>query len=131
MALLTEILDYLQTQGVIAGATGWARAASELPPDPDKVICVYETPGPAPELEKASGVQEYDEPGFQVRGRGDAFGYEALRTKMGEVYAALHGAQPTSYIYIEAVQSGPMPMGKDASGRPHLTWNFRAMRERS
>lgn len=135
--LVNDILDYLEDEGVIGGATGWTGAFGYMPPDPDKVIVVFESVGDPPEkAQPGSDEIEYDLPGFQIRGRGAKFGYEALRTKMGEVYRALHGSSlapatgEPAYIDVLAVQSGPLPMGMDNNSRPELTWNFRCMRER-
>lgn len=135
--LVTDVLDFLGDQGIIDGGTGWTGFAGYLPPDPDQVIVVYETPGSDPELIPAGSVETaYDEPGFQVRGRGAEFGYAALRDKMGAIYRALHGSElaPASgdpaYVLVRAVQSAPLPLGLDDNSRPHFTWNFLALRER-
>lgn len=138
MALLvTDVLDYLQGQGLIGGSTGWSRAAGYMPAEPDQVIAVFETPGAPPELvPEGSSEQAYDEPGFQVRGRGGFHGYSALRSKMGAIYRALHGSSLSpatgdpAYVLVRAVQSGPLPMGLDQNNRPEMAWNFVAMRER-
>lgn len=135
--LITDVLSYLEDQGLIGGATGWTGAAGYLPPSPDQIIAVFETPGLEPETAPGgSSETEYDLPGFQVRGRGSVFGYAALRDKMGAVFRALHDSDlaPASgdpqYVFVQAVQSGPLPMGLDEVNRPGLTWNFVAMRER-
>ncbi len=135
--LITDVLDFLVAEGIIGGATGWTRGAAYLPPDPDQIIAVFETTGLVPEVVKTGSTeQSYDNPGFQVRGRGTEFGYEALRIKMGQVYRTLHGSAlgPASgdpmYVIVTAVQSGPLPIGLDDESRPGLTWNFIAMRER-
>lgn len=135
--LVTDVLDFLEDEGLIGGETGWGRAAGYLPDSPNQMIAVFETPGALPESKSASSIEtEYDEPAFQVRGRGDKFGYEALRTKMGAIYRALHGSElsPASgdpvYVFVYARQSGPFPLGLDENNRPGLTWNFTALRER-
>ncbi len=136
--LITDILDFLVAEEIIGGATGWGEFAGYLPPTPDKVIVVFETPGLIPEIVKVgSSEQAYDEPGFQIRGRGDGFDYGPLREKMGEVYRALHDADMDTvttgdpqYVLIRAVQSGPLPLGLDNASRVGMTWNFEAMRER-
>jgi len=135
--LITDVLDFLVSEGVIGGATGWDQFAGYLPPDPDQVIVVFETPGLIPAIRKDGSTElEYDEPGFQIRGRSNKFDYEALRIKMGEVFRSLHGSDlspatgdPT-YVIVRAVQSGPLPLGLDDESRNGMTWNFEAMRER-
>ena len=135
--LITDVLDYLEAQSLIGGVTGWTRAAGYLPPSPDQVVAIFETPGEVPEVvPEGSTEQAYDVPGFQVRARGGEFGYSALRTKIGAIYRSLHGStlSPTTgdpgYVYVYGVQSGPLPMGNDGNNRPELVWNFVAMRER-
>lgn len=135
--LLKDVLDFLEEEGLIGGSTGWARAAGFLPPTPNKVIVVYESSGEPPELlSQGNNPLDYDRPAFQVRGRGDVHGYEALREKMGAIFRALHGSQLSpatgdpEYVGIWGIQSGPLPLGLDENSRPELTWNFRAIRER-
>lgn len=133
MALLvTEVLDYLEAQGIVAGATGWTRAAGYLPPDPDKVVAVFATPGNPPEIVRDGSTETaYDEPGFQVRGRGEVFGYSDLETKMRAIYTSLHGvAIAANYVLVRANNSAVLPLGLDEKGRPGMTWNFSAVRER-
>ena len=137
MSLLTDVLDHLAAEGLIDGATGWTGSAGYLPPTPDKVIAVFETPGDPPEMiSVGSTEQAYDAPGFQIRGRGAAMGYEALREKMGAIFLALHDSTLSpatgepAYVLVRAVQSGPLPLGLDENDRPGMTWNFTALRER-
>lgn len=135
--LITDVLDFLVAEGIIGGATGWGQGAGYMPPDPDQIIAVFNTPGLVPEVVKTGSTEQaYDNPGFQVRGRGGEFGYNALAVKMGEVFRSLHGSAlgPTSgdpaYVIVIGIQSGPLPIGLDDESRPGLTWNFEAMRER-
>lgn len=137
MGLLADVLDHLEAAGLVGGASGWARAAGYLPPTPDRVIAVFETPGPPPEVVKAGSTEPaYDAPRFQVRGRGAPFGYEALRARMEDVYLALHDSTLSpatgdpAYVRVDALQSGPLSLGLDENSRPGLTWNFETLRER-
>ncbi len=136
--LIDDVLDFLESEVLVAGATGWTRAASWMPPDPDQIVAVYETPGTAPEqIRDGSTEQAYDDVGFQVRIRGAAHGYEAAREQIGKIYRALHGSSlapatgDPAYLIVHATQSGPMPLGLDENERPGMTWNFRTMRERT
>ena len=136
--LVTDVLDFLADEGLIDEETGWTGGFGYMPPEPDKQIIVFETGGFPPEAAAdSSDEQEYDEPTFQIMGRGDEFGMDALRDKMGAIYRALHKSElaPSSgdpaYVYVYATQSGPFPLGHDGQdNRPRLTWNFRALRER-
>lgn len=137
MSLLADVLDHLTVAGLINGSTGWTGYAGYLPPSPDQVIAIFETPGEPPELVKdGSDEIAYDYPRFQVRGRGARHGYAALRSKLGAIFAELHGSSlsPASgdpaYVLVRAVQSGPLPLGLDDNDRPGMTWNYTAIRER-
>lgn len=138
MAILaTDIVDFLAGLGLIDGATGWTSAKEYMPPSPDKIIAVFETPGLEPEI-VSEGVTEtaYDQPGFQIRARGAAHGYAAMRDKLTAIFAALHGVSITGttnnagYLLVRAVQSAPMNLGHDEKSRPEATWNFLTVRER-
>lgn len=130
MALLDDIATRLQTDGIgtIGASSGWAIFKAALPDGPDTAVALFETGGDAPEERYA-----LDRPTFQVRVRGDAWGYSAARTKMQDIFAALHAQEAnvgSDYVYIYAVQSGPIQMGHDESDRPHLSLNFRVVKKR-
>lgn len=136
MPLLDDVGNWLVTQGIVGGSTGWTLGESFMPPNPDKMIVLYETPGENPEIiGTGSSEKIYDKPGFQVRIRSTEFDYVGARSKIQEVFKALHQKEPAitsgvNYVYVYGVSSGPMPMGLDANNRPELTWNFRTMKER-
>lgn len=137
MALLDDIGDHLVAALVVGGATGWTLAKGFMPPSPDKVVALFETPGlEAGHVPDLGSEEAFDQPGLQVRVRGSAFDYATARTKIQEAFEALHGNEPvvTSgeplIVYINAVQSAPLPMGLDGSNRPEMTWNFIMMRQR-
>lgn len=127
MALLDDIGTALTTASVVGGATGWTLAKGFEPVSPDAVVTVYETGGGEPDQSDGT---KYDVPTFQIRVRGDAFGYSAARTKMNDVFAALNDATISGYVYVFSRQSGPIPLGHDGKTRPLLTMNFHAMRNR-
>lgn len=136
MAFLDDLKNYLEGKNIVGGSTGWEISLSYLPPNPDKVIVLYETPGDPAEITKSSDETAYDFPGFQVRGRSSAFDYAALKTKMQEIFQALHQNEPVagsgekSFVYIYSLNSTLLPLGLDSNDRPGATWNFRTMRER-
>ena len=127
MALLDDIGTELTTAGVVGGATGWTLAKAFEPPTPDQVVTLYETGGGLPDQTDGT---KYDLPTFQVRVRGDEFGYEDARTKMGDVFDALNDATISGYVFVFAAQSGPISLGHDGATRPLLTLNFVTMKER-
>jgi len=127
MSILDDIGTALDAASVTGGVTGWTLYKSYLPDSPDLAIAVFETGGPTPDQTQGD---KFDEPSFQVRGRGEAFGYDALRTKMQEVFDALNDATVSGYTFIFADSSGPIPMGYDKNDRPELSWNFSTMKAR-
>jgi hypothetical protein len=97
-------------------------------------VAVVETAG-FPNLARV----EVDQPGFQVRVRGEAVGsssaYTEARDKIDAIKLDLHGIAPGSlsgrhYVGIWAEQD-PFLLEYDMSNRPHLICNFRVMRSRT
>jgi hypothetical protein len=137
MPLLDAIADWLITQGVVGGSTGWPMFRGFVPPDPDQAIIVTEIPGEDTDIirDLTIGEQPFDTVGFQIRGRGAVNNYQSLRNQMQVVFQALHQMEPPTvqgerFVFIYAKTSGPLPMGKDTQNRDELSWNFRAMRLR-
>lgn len=140
MALLDEIGAILSTQGVASssGVNGWLLALSFMPDSSaiqDKVVALIETPGLPPE----AGT-ELDQPGFQVRVRGDPISttttsYQEARQKIEDVKTTLHGLTPGSYStrHYPGVwaEQEPFLLRYDENDRPELAMNFRAMRSRT
>lgn len=127
MALLDDLIAHLEAEGVVGGSTGWTAYASYLPDTPNRVIAVFETGGGEPDQTDGT---PYDLPTFQVRGRAGPHEYALLRDKMQDVFEALNNATPAGFVYIFATTSGPLDLGRDTNERPHLSWNFRCMRQR-
>lgn len=135
--LLDDLVAWLTLQGV-AGDTNWPIAASFQPPGPpDQCVTLYETPGEVPDAAHPDSTEdEYNYPGIQVRVRGTTMDYAGARSKIEDVFLALHKADiPLSasqkpIVYIYALNSAPLPMGLDNNNRPELTWNFKVMRKR-
>jgi len=125
--ILDDIGTALESASVVGGATGWTLYKSYMPDSPDTSIAIFETGGGEPDQTQGDA---YDMPTFQVRARGDAFGYSDLRTKMQAVFTALNNATVSGYVFIFADSSGPIPMGYDKNNRPELAWNFSTMKAR-
>ena len=136
MALLDDVETRLSTQSVggIAGSTsvtdtGWLITKTYMPPDPDKVITIYETGGSPPEPRA-----EVDYPTFQVRVRSGTTGYSTGMEKLAAVQMALHGLTAThnSWYYPGFwAQGDALSLGFDQETRPILAQNFRAARSRT
>lgn len=127
---LDDIKAALLTAGVVTdgAVTDWKIMLGYMQDAPDKAVCIYETGGDAPDPSSA-----LDYPGLQVRVRGEPDGYQEMRAKLQEIFDNLHANEVsvgTDYVYIYAVQSGPIPMGQDEKRRPHVVQNFRIMRNR-
>lgn len=110
------------------GTSDWMLYKGFMLDQPDRAICIYETPGTAPEEQFA-----IDYPDFQIRVRGNPNDYKSARHVIQRIFNALH-AQETNigaaYVFCYAKQSGPMSMGRDEKMRPHLVWNYRVMKDR-
>lgn len=133
VALLDEIAARLKTQGVgtTASTASWFVAKGFLPPTPDRVIALFETGGFPNDPHESALI---DRPTFQVRVRGNAYGYSTARTKIGAARTALEVGNSTlsgrRYIHIVA-QSEPVSLGQDENNRPSLVVNFTALRSRT
>jgi hypothetical protein len=135
----TDTLDSVQSSLVAQSvgqktnsAVDWMIYKGNLPDGPDRAICLYEYPG-GPPLEAWA----IDYPNVQVVGRGKADDYTALRTKMQDVFNALHAnegpldnASDTGFVFFYAVGSAPISLGMDEKRRIRVALNFRAMRNR-
>lgn len=133
----TDTLDSVQTALVNAGVGQKTRSSDDwfvykgflqdgASICADRAICLYETPG-TPPLEAWAIVY----PGVQVSVRGKPDDYTAVRTKIQEIFDALHSnevAIGADFVYFYARQSGPLSLGRDERRRPMLSWNFRSMR---
>lgn len=99
---------------------------NDKPSTPDACICIFGYAGQAPEWTNTS---KYDRPSVQVLVRGAKNAAGTARTLIETIYKDLDGLTNTTlsgtyYQKIEAVQSGPTPMGKDENGRIEYVWNF-------
>lgn len=125
MALLDDIANVLEANGVGGGSDEWAIVKGALMPTPIKQIALIETGGYAPTNES---VQGYDYPTFQVIARTVKYDYQEGRAKMQEIYDALHLSDlGGGYVDCMAVQSAPMFVGFDKDEQPNWSLNFRAM----
>jgi len=131
--LLDEIGTRLTGQGVASTAStaSWFLAKGFLPPTPDKVIALFETGGFPNDGHESALI---DRPTFQVRVRGDAFGYSTARTKSAAARTALEigNASLSGRYYVHVVAQGePVSLGQDENNRPSVVMNFTALRSRT
>lgn len=127
--LLDEIGAQLSGLGLVGGASGWTLAKGYVPPDPDHVVTLFETPGQPPEA-----AVDMDHVGFQVRVRGSVKEYDVARAQLESIYAALHkltGTLSGTYYVSILASSGPLPLGEDQSERPEIVQNYLCQRSRS
>jgi len=92
---LDDINNWLVAQSLVGGSTGWAVSEGFLPPEPDQVVALFETPGspghrPRPKYweEPAMAV------GLQVRLRGSTNAYAPLRVQAQKIFNGLHQNEP-------------------------------------
>ncbi|WP_018350946.1 minor capsid protein [Longispora albida] len=128
MGLADGLARYLATAGLVTYSATSASGnvfLDDLPPAPDLAVAVALYAGP----ESDTGLG-YDEPSVQVTVRGPA-STQAAADLAAAVYDALHGLGPlrlpggTHLLSCAGVQSGPVPLGLDESGRRRFAVNFR------
>lgn len=129
MALLDDLLTALVNEGlVVTSEADWKIFLGYMPESPNRCVCVYETPGLAPEAR-----WEVDYPDFQVKVRGNAEDYQAVRAKLQAIFDFLHSGQAdvgAAYVSIDAKNSGPLSLGQDEQKRPSLVQNYRVTKTR-
>lgn len=125
---LDEIGTKLTDDGIVEGSTGWRLAKGTTMEEQDQVVTIIESPGEIPDQD-ASGEPEHNFPGFQLRIRGNKFGYQTARAKAQEVFDSLNNAALSGFNYIYA-DSAPFYLGYDDNNRPELVVNFSSMQER-
>lgn len=127
------IARYLAAEGIVTwDATGPdGNVHLERMPDDDVVdgvrVAVYQYGGP-----EADTLHGYDEPGLQVKVRGDGDPRTSRRVAQ-QIYDALHGLSDetlpdddaTVLLACIGVQSGPVSIGTDERGRHEHVVNFR------
>lgn len=129
MPLLEDLGTQLTGLGLVGGGSGWTLAKGFLPPDPDQVVALFETPGLAPEA-----AVDLDRPGFQVRVRGHRKEYDVARVKLEAIYAALHkltGTLSGNYYVSILATGGALPLGEDRNERPEIAQNYLCQRSRA
>jgi len=129
MTVEADIAAYLATGGF--GTVGTSIFVNTMPATPDNCIAVSVYAGSPPERTHDSSGN--DNPSVQVRVRNMNAG--TARTKVEQVYNYLDGITNTTigstfYLGIFAINSGPIPMGKDENGRTEYTHNFAVKRKR-
>lgn len=142
MALLDEIGTILSTQSVASSSgegVGWYLALSMMPDStasPDRIVAVIPTPGSPPLADQV----ELDEPGVQIRVRGQSYmsastAFQEAWAKAEDAYAILHGLAPGTYSgrYYAGVwaEQSPFLLRYDENNRPEVAFNLRVYRSRT
>ena len=126
--LLDDIATYLQTAGI--GTVNKDIFCDDYPERPDNIVGLFQYAGSPPET--THDRNEIEQPGLQVRVRNKT---SALAlAKIEAIIALLHMLTNTTlgttdYLSIFVNQS-PVPMGKDAVGRPEWVVNFTVKKNR-
>lgn len=123
--LAKKIADYLASQGI--GTVGSDLFVEFLPDSPDNVVAIYSTGG---FNFNYSSVLGYDNPTIQVRVRNTD--QLAAYNKIAAVYDKLQGLNTvtldgSSIINVQALQSAPTTIGRDAKNRAEYTQNYTIM----
>jgi hypothetical protein len=128
VALLDDIANRLEADGVGGGSDDWAIVKGALMPSPVRQIAIVETGGDVPFNGRAD-TQGYDYPTFQVFIRAPKYEYAEGRAKAQEAYDSLHlGNLGAAYVDCMATMSAPVFVGFDEDERPGWVQNFRAMK---
>ena len=133
MALLDDIKAALIAQSVgVTDTTSedeWPIFLGHMPDNGDQAIAVFDLPGDQPE-----SIWRIDHPSFQVMVRGKPYEYDTSRTKMQDVFAALHASEEnmtgSDYVVLLASTSNPISLGVDAHFRPLLVQSYNVTKNR-
>lgn len=127
MSVAAGIIELLvgANVGVLAPSTlgAWPIYEGQFPETQEQCIVVRDTGGKPPEVKIAINY-----PACQVLVRSDTAGYDAARTKIHDVFVALHAidASGTSFPSLTSCLSSSEPnfLGYDANKRPVWSANF-------
>lgn len=126
MSIASEVVELLVGAGVGSLAPSsdpWPIYEGQFPESVDQCLVVRDTGGKPPEVKIAINY-----PAIQVLVRSDAAGYEATKTKIHDVFVALHAidASTTSFPELTSclASSEPTFVGYDANKRPVWSANF-------
>lgn len=123
MSLISDIADYLATQGL--GTVGTDIFFSYLPDAGDNILAVLDTGGVQPDIYIPT-----KDPTFQIFIRSST--YSAGRTKMDSVRTALHNKYNTTigsyyFYFIQAnSEGGHLGRNPDTRGLDEFSMNFHA-----
>lgn len=121
IAIIDAIADYLVSQGVGGGVTGWT-VSRETYTDADQDLAVLTVGGRAPRQQANGRVLN---PSMAIWVRGTQGAPKTARLKAEEVLSTLDGATISGLTFLHVIQSDAIDIGPDDSGRPLLTINFR------
>jgi hypothetical protein len=127
MAFPLDSLTQYIAEDLGVGTVGTDVFRNHMPDQPDTCVTVSETGGGAPRLEQGDNT---DTPSFQVRAR--SLDASTARATLQMIFQALHGLTEqtlhgTHFKLIWALQSTPVPVGRDEKQRNDFVLNFRAM----
>lgn len=139
MAAIDDVFEYIKSQGLAGGNTGWALLRRRVTDTTsDQEVVVSEDGGVEPEMTAAAGIGDsaLEDPAVMVTVRAKAWDGDASRDKADDVLLALHGkcdivlAPPNGdrYLRIRAQSPAPVFAGFDDQGRPLHTISFRMLR---
>lgn len=125
MALLDDVADYLQQQGI--GTRGTDLFVGRMPDEPDAAVVLIDTGGGEPSL-----IDNIDTPSWQVRVRAAA--YPDAVAKAYAINDLLHGITEsdlgavgaTSHFHLVWAIQSPVSLGQDDKQRSEFSQNFRA-----
>jgi hypothetical protein len=126
-----DLQDLIEAQGL--GTSGTDLLVGGMPPSPDTVTTILETPGMAPSFVKGQALPAIEYPRVQIKQRGGPHDNIAPRLKLERIYQMLM-ARPaetlngTKYLAWVPVQS-PGVFERDENMRWVFVVNFEAWKE--
>lgn len=128
---LDEVGAYLAGLGL--GEVGTSIQKERMKDTPDVCLCVYETPGRAPELQFGTNRIQVEKPNGSVHVRGAASKLQEPHARCLAVRDALAKLCPgnlggTVYRWVQ-ILSGPFKLREDEKGRTIYVVNFAVDRE--
>lgn len=131
MSNIDYIATYLESQGEVGGATGWALVKDFMPGSPATMVGLYENSGLPPEVGFPLRYPDFQ---VKVRAKASAAGASAAKAKLASIYNVLHDngsggvinatlATSHFYCYVKAA-SDIITLGRDEQDRMQYTQNY-------
>ena len=133
MGAVADVQTFLESAGIIDGATGWPSVRRRVHDGSDQQVVITEDGGLPPMVPAATGMGDgaLKIPAVHFSVRGEEWDGDASAAKAQEIMDALIGADgtigSTHYLVVSAQTASPIFIGFDDKGRPRHTIAFKMM----